>query len=60
MSPSDPEAWAVAIRETLERYGEALTRAEEARRVVVENYSVDRMTSAYEGLYRKLHTPTHS
>lgn len=53
-SPGDVDAWSDAIRRSLVRYGDAIGRAERARRIIESRFSLEAMGRAYESLYRSL------
>jgi len=49
----DAEAWRNAIERTLNRYPEALKRAEAAAEIVEKRYSLDNMVAKHAQLYRR-------
>lgn len=50
----DAEAWANKITELLHQYGKALGRAERARKIIEEHFSLDRMSQEYANLYTSI------
>jgi len=52
--PGDSEEWANKITEILNQYGSAIERAERARKVIEQHFSLDQMKEEYKNLYHSL------